>query len=228
MLQGFALNGVTPRVDVMRWLTADYYINADHWTVSPKVICDPIPEAATQAIIKPRSAILHSNAAPALTLPERLIAYWRRSDITGEAHLQIATGTTRQAMPFNRKADCNYKANGYWFASRYVGAVSFETEDKGYPTLDFTPWSLDQLADIVGILANLCVCYGVACTNPTRWDDTGIGHHCQYPEWSSYTGKTCPGAARIRQMDYVRQRVAGVLADYSKATGWQCGKGYAA
>jgi hypothetical protein len=70
------------------------------------------------------------------------------------------------------------------------------------------------------------VCYGIACTNPTRWDDTGIGHHCQYPEWSSYTGKTCPGAARIRQMDYVRHTVAGMLADYSKATGWQCGRGY--
>lgn len=225
------LQGVTPagaaRIDVMRWVAHDYYVNEHHLIVSPKVTVDLIPEAFTQAIIRPRSAILHSNAAPAFTLPERLVTYWRRSDITGEGHFDVAGGgLTRQAMPLNRKADCNYKANGWWRLGQYVGAVSFETTDNGYPTLDVTPWTLDQLADMVGILTNLAVCYGVACTNPTRWDDAGIGHHCQYPEWSSYTGKTCPGAARIRQMDYVRQAVAGQLAEYGRATGWQCGKGY--
>jgi hypothetical protein len=52
-------------------------------------------------------------------------------------------------MPLNRRADCNYKANGYWWSGAYVGAISFETTDNGYPTLDATPWTLAQLADLV-------------------------------------------------------------------------------
>src|SRR5688572_9113548 len=136
---------------VAQWHTKDYYVNRGSWIVSPKVVVDPIPEAATQPVIVPRLAIFHSNAAPAMTLPEKLVAYWRRSDITGEGHFQVATGTTRQAMPLNRRADCNYKANSFWLNGVLYGAISFETEDNGYPTLDVTPWTFDQLQDLVGI-----------------------------------------------------------------------------
>jgi len=217
-------------VDILKWITNDFYINNQHLIVSPHVTVDLIPEAATQSFILPRLGIMHSNAAPARTAAEKLVAYWRRADITGEAHLQISTTMSRQGMPFNRRADCNFKANAFVIEGRTYGAISFETEDNGWPTLDITPWTLSQLRDIIGILTCVNVCYPTSmwCTNPTRWNDKGIGHHCQYPEWSSYTGKTCPGAARIRQMDYVRTEVANRLAEFGRETGWQCGRGIAA
>lgn len=215
------------RAQILEYITGGYYINKDHLIVSPHVQVELVePEASTQAIIDPHLAILHSNAGPARTPWQNLITYWRRKDITGEAHFQIGTTRTAQAIPLNRKADCNYKANGFWKDGRFYGAISFETEDNGYPTLDTTPWTLTQLRDMIGILTCICVVYGMWCTAPAAWNDTGIGHHVLFKEWSSYTGKTCPGAARIRQMDYIRQAVADKLAQYGANTGWKCGGSY--
>jgi len=113
------------------------------------------------------------------------------------------------------RADCNAKANSWLSPSgQRVGAVSIESADLGAATLDVTGWNLDQLGGIIAIGTALVVQEGIACTSPTRWDDTGIGHHCQFPEWSIYKGKTCPGAQRIRQCDYVRGAVANRVADY--------------
>lgn len=217
------------RLDALRWMSGDFYVSADHLIISPHVITRLVePEASTQPNIAPHSAILHSNAGPSLTGWERLIAYWRRNDISGEAHFQVGFETTVQAMPLNRRADCNYRANRFYRSGDYRGAISFETADRGYPTLPVTPWTVDQLSDIIGILVCLGVVYGVACTAPATWDDSGIGHHVLFPEWSSYIGKSCPGAARIRQMDYIRSEVARRLAEYGAATGWRCGRGYVA
>lgn len=225
---------VGDRLAVLRWITHDYWPDANGWIHGPTVVHQPIPEAFTQPAIVPVLAILHSNAAPALTRWESLIAYWRRSDITGEAHFQVAgvnatgdkAGRLVQAMPVTVRADCNYKANRFLQGGRYVGAVSYETEDRGAATLDQTPWPVAQLGPIISSLTCIAVGWGLWCTAPAAWNDRGIGHHVQFTEWSSFTGKTCPGAARIRQMDGVRAGVATMLAEYSKATGWQCGKGF--
>lgn len=206
----------------------DFYINKDHLIVSPNCRVELVePEAHSQNIIIPRSSILHSNAGPSKTGWMNLIKYWRRKDITGEAHFQVPLNDKIvQAMPLNRKADCNYKANGFWLDGKYYGAISFETGDNGHPTLDKTPWTPTQLAHIIGVNVCLAVVYGIWCTTPAYWTDTGIGHHSQFKEWSSYVGKTCPGAARIRQMDFVRSQVAERLALYGQHTGWQCGGTY--
>lgn len=221
----------------LRWITGDFWIDHQHWLHGPTVVKTPVePEASTQAIIVPWSAILHTNAGVNKTSFMSLITYWRRADIVGEAHFQVdgvditdpsvRFAPIAQAIPLNRKADCNYKANRWWNGKQYVGAISFETQDRGGATLPTTPWSLAQVNSMVSTLTWLCVCYGVWCTAPANYQDSGIGYHSQYPEWSSYVGKTCPGAARIRQMDYVRQGVAGCLSQFSQATGWQCGKGF--
>jgi hypothetical protein len=66
------------------------------------------------------------------------------------------------------------------------------------------------------------VVYRIPCTSPPYWNSGGIGHHCQFPEWSTFVGKTCPGAARIRQMDWVRGEVAGRVANYHSIVGGSC------
>lgn len=212
---------------ILRWITNDYWIDSANLLRGPQVRHVLIPEAHTQPTIIPDLAILHSNAGPSPTRWDRLVAYWRRIDITGEAHFQVATdGTLAQVMPMNVRADCNYKANRFWRDGAWRGALSFETEDNGAATLPVTPWSPAQLMSMVRALTCAAVVYGTWCTAPAAWNDRGIGHHVLFPEWSKYVGKTCPGAARIRQMDWIRNEVANRLAQYSAHTGWQCGKGF--
>lgn len=228
--------------DVLLMVTAQgqggggFWIDDGHWLRGQQVIVSPImPEATTQAILHPRNAILHSNAGPRKTPWASLWAYVRRADITGEPHFQVdgvdATSLTDafiiQGIPLNRRADCNAKANSWWRNGKRVGAVSFESQDRGSPSLPTTPWSVGQVHCIIGALTAICVVYGVACTAPTSWDDTGIGYHSQFKEWSIYVGKTCPGASRIRQMDYIRGQVAHNLIAFAAETGWKCGQGAA-
>lgn len=200
---------------------SDYYVNSSHMLIGPNVRHELIvPEATTNPEIYPWSIILHSQAGPRRTAWQSLVAYMRRSDITLEAHFLVELdGTIVQTMPLNRRADCNYKANRFrvpfWGSPNGqldVGAISFETQDEGSGTLAHTPWSVPQLDAITNAIAAIGHKYGVPYTQPATWMDRGVGHHSLFPEWSSYTGKTCPGAARIRQMDYVRTTAAGICA----------------
>jgi hypothetical protein len=190
-----------------------YYVNSQHILVGPKVIYKPIPEAATAPKIVPWSLILHSNSGPAYTRWERLWAYMNRADITIESHLQIdLDGTIVQMVPFNVRADCNAHANQFVVNGQRVGAISIETADNGAAALATQPWSMAQLNAIVGATAAVGHKYGVPYSSPTAWNDRGVGYHSQYKEWSIYRGKTCPGPARIRQMDYIRAEAARTCA----------------
>lgn len=200
-----------------------YYVR-DGVLHGPKVTYKPIPEAATQPKITPRSVILHSEAGPRYTPLQNLWNYIRRADITGEPHFLVdRDGTVWQAMPVTVRADNNYRANRWIHDGRAYGAVSFETSDEGWPTLDRTPWNAAQLAAIVGATAALCCTYGIACTAPARWTDSGIGHHVLFPnDWTNVRGKTCPGRARIAQMDWIRREVAVMVAAYHQSNGTTC------
>lgn len=194
-------------------MSAPYYVNSNHLLVGPNVHYLPIAEASTQPYINPWSVILHSNAGPTKTAIERLREYMSRQDVNGESHLLVGLdGQIFQLLPFNRRADCNAHANSFDAFGGKAGAISFETQDYGYPSLPTTPWPMAQFDAIANACAALGHKYGIPYTSPTHWKDRGIGYHSQYPEWSIYKGKTCPGAARIRQMDYVRAVAANLCA----------------
>jgi N-acetylmuramoyl-L-alanine amidase len=196
--------------------TGGYFVAVDHMLHGPNVVHSLLPEATYQEVVKPRIAILHSNSGPRSSSWRNLFNWWRQPSVTGEPHFQVdLDGTVAQMMPLNRRADCNAKANRI--------AWSFETQDRGAASVESTEWTLEQLASMIGVLTALCVCYRLPCYAVTGWNASGIGYHSQFPEWSIYRGKTCPGAARIRQMDYVRARVAANLVAYGSATGWECG-----
>jgi hypothetical protein len=193
----------------------EYWIDSNHTLQGPKVI-EPgifLPEAKTQAKIEPWSIILHSQAGPRSTSWRNLFTFWQRKEIDGEAHFIVnLDGTIKQAMPCNVKADCNFKANSFRAVGKNVGAISFETQDLGSASLPNTPWNAEQLDTLTKVIAAVGHKYGVPYTQPATWNDRGVGHHSLYKEWSSFVGKTCPGAARIRQMDYVRTTAAGICA----------------
>ena len=200
---------------------SDYYVNSQHMLIGPNVRHELIvPESTTQPEIYPWSIILHSQAGPRKTFWQSLLKYMNRPDVTLEAHFLVEMdGTIVQTMPLNRRADCNYKANRFkvpfWGSPTGfldVGAISFETQDEGAASLPNTPWTPAQLDAITNAIAAIGHKYGIPYTQPGAWTDRGVGHHSLFPEWSSYTGKTCPGAARIRQMDYVRTTAASICA----------------
>lgn len=188
----------TCHVDDEGWLVADpgcpFYI-----------IKQPLPEASTQLWIKPWSIILHSNAGPRKTSGEDLWRYMARADITGECHANVETaadgrGIFRQMMPFTRRADCNAKANAWFVKDERVGAISFETQDEGAATLASTPWTPGQRLAIVEAMKALRDRYRIPMERCTAWNDQGVGAHRDFPEWSIYVGKTCPGDMRVAQI----------------------------
>lgn len=194
---------------------AEYWVDSNHMLQGPGVIHDLLPEAnvTKNCDIEPWGIILHTNAGPKKTAGDKIRAFMARQDIVIEAHLlPQMDGTVRQTMPFNLKADCNYKGNRFRAFGGYAGYISFESQDEGYPTLDNTPYSIPQTNTICNIVAALGHKYGIPYTSPIHHLDRGVGYHSQFPEWSVYKGKTCPGAARIRQMDYIRTTAAGICA----------------
>ncbi|MFO0417815.1 MAG: N-acetylmuramoyl-L-alanine amidase [Planctomycetota bacterium] len=202
-------------------VAAEYYVNSQHMLIGPGVRHELIvPEATTQPEIYPWSIILHSQSGPQKTRWENLRNYMLRRDIGLECHFIVdMDGLIIQTMPLNRRADCNFRANRFqvpFWASPTgqldVGAISFETQDEGAASLPFTPWTLPQANAIANACAAIGHKYGIPYTQPATWNDRGIGHHSLFPEWSSFRGKTCPGRARIHQMDWVRQRAASICA----------------
>lgn len=127
----------------------------------PAATWRPIPEASTQAHIVPVIVILHTivgSAAGAIS-----VMHSDRSET--EAHLVGPfTGPLVQLMPFDRRADCNWKVNAWVTpidlqledgvvvpAGTVCGAISIETEDDGTP--EDTPWNANQVDQLVRFLA---------------------------------------------------------------------------
>ena len=196
-----------------------YYVNSQHMLIGPNVRHELlVPESTTQTEIYPWSVILHSQSGPRKTRWESLRNYMLRRDIAMECHFIVdMDGWITQTMPLNRRADCNFRANHFrvpFFGGTQldVGAISFETQDEGHASLPFTPWTLPQVTAISHAVAAIGHKYGVPYVQPSHWNARGVGHHSLFPEWSSFKGKTCPGAARIAQMDYVRTTAAGICA----------------
>lgn len=200
------------------WLDADHWLHADG-----RVIAKPLPEASTQAFIEPKNVILHTNGGRHKAAWWAIWNYMARPDVVIECHSQVdMDGTLVQAIPFNRRADCNYKANFWRKNGAGYGALSFETQDNGSATLADTPWTLDQFETLADAIAVQCIAYKIPCSVTTKWDGGGIGHHSLFPEWSTFKGKSCPGPARIRQMDALRHRVAEKVAHYYNEAGGHC------
>lgn len=157
-----------------------------------------LPENRYQPSITPYAAIWHSAVdAPG---PSSLHGYFARKDVSVETHFFIKNdGTIEQYMDTTRRADGNYRANGFWRSGKYVGAISVETEDDGDP--DRRPWNRDQIAASIRlgnwirevhpqIPAELC----------PEWNANGFGYHTLFPtKWTNVKGKTCPGKVRIPQ-----------------------------
>lgn len=193
-----------------------YGIDSDGWLYTiepggPDLIISPLPEAATQAKITPRLIINHTQAGPAKTSWKNLQAYLNQAGVNLEPHLIIEMdGLVVQLMPFTRKADCSYKANGFYIGSTYCGALSVETQDLGGATLNTTPWTDAQFESMAQVWAASCVKYAIPVQEVATWNGQGVSYHSRHPEWSADAHR-CPGPARQAQMPALLARIRSII-----------------
>ena len=183
----------------------------DHWY--PHAQRKPIPEASTQPAIVPWSVIYHTMAGPRSTSPENLWTYINRGDINGECHLILGYSSIIQALPFNVRADNNYKANSWFVGNERRGSLSVEAQDDGANyNIEDDPWTSFQLEHLAGFSAFAHLRYGIPLDRVEgNWQDAGCDGHRAWPEWSVYTGKTCPGGRRWEQIPDVLALAAEIV-----------------
>lgn len=228
-----ALAELTPngqaKVDFLAWFNDGYVIDDHHLLAGrPDMITIKLlPEARQQNVIHPGLIIKHTQGGSKKSTNANLWTYCNNQTVVDEPHVagpQMDDGKMLQMMPFNITAHCSKDANYFLRDGKPCGAISFETQDLGSDNADInkTPWTLQQLNSSAGALTACCATYGIRCTAPAWYRDNGIGHHNLFVEWSKRIPNACPGNARIRQMDWLRQEVAGRLGNYYNAVGMVC------
>lgn len=125
-----------------------------------------------------------------------------------ESHLYLRKdGTFEQYRSFGREADAQFKGNSWIGADdRRYGFISIESQGMGPGT-----WSEAQLRAIQEFVLWASQEYGfplrvVTTENPADVTHGGVGYHTMFSDWSNVAGKTCPGARRKKQFDYVIRR----------------------
>lgn len=204
-----------------------YYFDEQGIAHGPRVTWSPLPENANQRDINPRSAILHTNGGLTPSTWQNLKNWLLQPGNNGECHFDVDnSGQAGQFMSVLKVADCNYSANYWKFNGQPYGAISFETGDLGHATLDRTPWNLDQLDTMIGLLTALAIQFGTGCNEVLRWDGAGIDYHTKFPyinktipAWTNIKGKTCPGKQRKLQLPFIRSQVADRVVAYINRCG---------
>jgi hypothetical protein len=229
-------------VDILADVNDGYVIDDRHLLVNTKdasrVVTRLLPEATSQEKIQPRLVIQHTNGGENSATIDNLFGFRNSPNVKIEAHLQVQTdGVVGQFMPYNVEANANSDANRFVVGNKTFGAISHETQDRGSKHLSIhkDPWSVPQLAALIGATAAECVTYNIRCSAPTTWNDSGIGHHALFPflglgpnglpkkgAWTGVAGKPCPGSARIKQMDFLRHEVAVRMAAFYERSGGKC------
>lgn len=154
----------------------------------PRATWRPLPEADTQPTMTPTQLISHSIVGSA---GSAFNYFYSGTNL--ESHFILPkSGAPWQLIDTGHTADANLTAN--------VRAISCETEDNGHPDTD--PWTDSQLEELA-----LLHVWAVGehhlpariCPSP---DVGGFGYHTIFGApgpWTNVSGKTCPGAIRIKQ-----------------------------
>jgi len=155
-----------------------------------------IPMWASRPKIVPRLILVHTNAASVETDNDHSYR-WALGDGHTKPHYHVErSGQGVKFLPTDRKGVCNYKADAF--------GLSIETSDLGWPNpggaCGFTPAQAETIARIV---AYESIVHGFELDEPTAWDGHGCAAHTDpfdYPYWTMYRGKACPGPAKKAEL----------------------------
>ena len=145
-------------------------------------IWKPLPEAQSQARIRPTQMIAHSIVGSARSAYN----YFRDSTKIESHWVMTKAGEVWQLMEADRQADANYKANRW---ANGTGALSMETEDNRDPDRD--PWTKAQLDGLIAWFRWGHATFDIPLVLPDGPADPGIGYHTLFPNhWTNAAGKT--------------------------------------
>lgn len=163
----------------------------------------------------PRLVIFHTNAgqtsAGGVQLKRYIESQLANGNPVTQPHHQVdLSGVIWQFLDYERKGVASFRAEGF--------CISVETQDYGSreSSIDSQRWSDAQCESLAQICAYAHRAFGVPLWQADAWDGSGIGWHSMWgintllhPQrnpWTTQRGKTCPGAARIAQVDSIIHR----------------------
>ena len=159
----------------------------------PKAVWRPLGAQSEPLIGVPRILVFHTMVGSL----KGSDAMFHRDGYTGtESHFGVGgpqdgpelDGAVWQWQSIDRQADAQNSGNAY--------CTSIETADGGDPT---RPWSEAQLRALIALGAWWCRQTGARPRLVQNVTQSGFGYHAQFRAWAP-DGRSCPGAARIRQL----------------------------
>lgn len=172
----------------------------------------------SRQVIQPRLLLVHTNAASGEGTEESAYNWSMAKPDNAKPHYQVdRDGSATKFLPSNRRGVCNAsfgsdpRTGGKNVAT---WSLAIETADLGFGVgkpggaIGFTPEQGEMVAQIIAYEARL---WGFPIEYPTTWDGDGVACHTEpfeFPYWTIYKGKTCPGERKkIEMQSWILPRV---------------------
>lgn len=206
----------------------------------PNTVSMLVPFWRDRSIITPRLLLVHTNGANGIATNQSSYNWATNKPGTNTLpHYQVQRdGRAAKYIPSNRKGLDNATvtaSSADWpkltqaqrseiLAHGQVRdwSLGIETSDDGYGTGrlgDLSGFTDPQVETLAGIIAYESILWGFPLEYPATWWGTGAACHTEpfeYPFWTLFRGKTCPGSLKKQQMrQLVLPRARQILADWS-------------
>lgn len=158
--------------------------------------------------ITPRLTLVHTNAASGESSLQASINWGNAASANTKPHYHVNAPQPTKVVPTNRRAIANATVDAYQDGHGDVAewSIAIETADAGFGTGkpgEAGGFLYDHAEIVARILAYESIVWNIPLSYPTEWFGTGTACHTEpfeYPHWTLYRGKTCPGREKKRQI----------------------------
>lgn len=158
--------------------------------------------------ITPRLTLVHTNAASAESSLQSAINWGNAASANTKPHYLVNAPQPTKVVPTNRRAIANATVDAYQEGRGDVAewSIAIETADAGFGPGDpgeAGGFLYDHAEIVARILAYESIVWNIPLEYPTTWWGAGTACHTEpfeYPYWTLYRGKTCPGREKKRQI----------------------------
>lgn len=157
-------------------------------------------------VIEPRLTLVHTNGASVEASLQSSINHGNRAPANTKPHYCVNRPQPTKLVPSNRRAIANATVDAYQgsYGDVSMFSIAIETADAGWPTPGDAGGFLADHAEIVArILAYESIVWDIPLEYPSAWHGAGTACHTEpfeYPFWTLYRGKACPGREKKRQV----------------------------
>ena len=180
--------------------------------------------AASRPKIKPRTGVVHTNAASQMSSVAGQINWGNAAANNTKPHWVVADGVAVKTLATDRRGIANSTGSSvedqYGERDSAYWSYAIETRDTGYKNDPGISDFVDDDAELVAtILAYEAVTHGHPIVIPDRWNAPGVVTHTwpfPYPYFTTVRGKTCPGEKKKRTFrEQIVPRAAQIVAAWT-------------